>query len=264
VLPITVLRSVEEDVYPDTRAMYLEDRDKRLTIDQVSDPKSGLAFQSQNRRMFDFGISGSAYWVRFQVRNDVAGEEHWILGFSNPHLYNIALYTPQPDGGYSVRYAGTRFPFPQREIQDTAVGFRLSIPTGATQTYYVRVETERIFRFSLSLKTPLTYAASATTRHGIAGAYYGVVLMMALYNLFLFVSTRDRSYLWYVLFFVGVSMSMSQLALDGYAFQYLWPYATTWAMYDKLVFGALAFMFNIQFIWMFLCIDIYVLCIYWL
>jgi signal transduction histidine kinase/CheY-like chemotaxis protein len=51
--------------------------------------------------------------------------------------------------------------------------------------------------------------------------FYGVLLAMVLYNSFLYVTVRDVSYLFYVLFIS--SFGLLQLSLDGYMAQYLWP-----------------------------------------
>ncbi len=58
------------------------------------------------------------------------------------------------------------------------------------------------------------------------GMYYGSMLVMVLYNLFVFLSVRERNYLYYVLF-VG-SSALFIASLNGISFQFLWPNATRW------------------------------------
>nr|WP_262915657.1 7TM-DISM domain-containing protein [Niabella ginsengisoli] len=55
----------------------------------------------------------------------------------------------------------------------------------------------------------------------IFGLYIGLILVMVLYNLFLYFSTKDKSYFYYVLYmvFVGITQAM----LQGYTFRFLWP-----------------------------------------
>jgi adenylate cyclase len=52
------------------------------------------------------------------------------------------------------------------------------------------------------------------------------MIAMALYNLFIFASIRDRSYLYYILFVAGFLLFM--FTLNGLAFQYLWPNWIWW------------------------------------
>src|SRR5262249_35821612 len=70
------------------------------------------------------------------------------------------------------------------------------------------------------------------------GLCYGVIAGLALYNLFLFLVIRDRSYLLYVAF--QVLNGLTQAAMDKYAFQYLWPDHPVWARRSEQVLGCLA------------------------
>src|SRR5690606_37730496 len=51
--------------------------------------------------------------------------------------------------------------------------------------------------------------------------FYGAMLMMMLYHLFLFLSVREPVYLYYVGW--TASLTLLQAALQGHAQQYLWP-----------------------------------------
>jgi len=58
------------------------------------------------------------------------------------------------------------------------------------------------------------------------GTYFGVLGALILYNLVLFLSIRDRTYI----FFSGsvAFFGLTAAALDGYGFQYLWPTQVWW------------------------------------
>jgi signal transduction histidine kinase len=66
--------------------------------------------------------------------------------------------------------------------------------------------------------------------------YYGVVLIMILYNAVIFVVTRDRTYAYYVVF--ESAMLVMQTALDRTAFRYLWPGWPTWTQRSEQVLAA--------------------------
>src|SRR5699024_8405488 len=61
----------------------------------------------------------------------------------------------------------------------------------------------------------------STTEYLIFGSLIGLSIVMALYNLFLFVTIRDRSYLYYVIF---VTFNTLLFIVDtGFGYQYIWP-----------------------------------------
>jgi two-component sensor histidine kinase len=68
---------------------------------------------------------------------------------------------------------------------------------------------------------------------------------MLIYNFFIFISIKDLSYLYYVLFNVGWVLAM--FTLNGLAFQYLWPHASWWTNNSLLFFFCWAFFWGIQF-----------------
>src|SRR5690606_24411676 len=55
------------------------------------------------------------------------------------------------------------------------------------------------------------------------GLYFGVILVMAVYNLFIFFTVRHSSYIFYALSALGMAGFMG--SMHGLGFQYLWPQA---------------------------------------
>jgi len=62
-----------------------------------------------------------------------------------------------------------------------------------------------------------------STENYILGAYFGALGVMMLFNLFLYFSVRDHSYLFYVVYIAMFALAM--LSVNGLAFQFLWPSA---------------------------------------
>ena len=69
----------------------------------------------------------------------------------------------------------------------------------------------------------------------INGLYYGLMLVMALYNAFVYFSIRERSYLVYVCFVA--SAAIAQLAMSGFSYQFLWPHWPWWGGVNFVFFG---------------------------
>jgi signal transduction histidine kinase len=65
-----------------------------------------------------------------------------------------------------------------------------------------------------------------TQRHLWQGIFFGVILVMALYNLFLFFAVKDNSYLHYVLSIIGVGLYFA--FYYGFGIEYLWQNAPRW------------------------------------
>jgi hypothetical protein len=75
------------------------------------------------------------------------------------------------------------------------------------------------------VQTESDFSAAKAKRNLFIGLYVGVMLVLALYNLFIFLSTRDRSYLLYVAYIAAVALT--QLAFFGTGQFHLWG-ASNW------------------------------------
>ncbi len=206
------------------RIEYLEDPAGSFTIQDVSGKT--LDWKSNKRGSFNFGFTQSVYWFRFQVTNESREPKSWFFEINYPMLDSIKLYQPTGTGEFILKETGDRLPFGHRDLADKNFIF-LQTEKPGTHTYYFRVETTSSLNFSALLWTPRGDRNRLTSEMPVFWIYYGLMMIMVFYNLFIFFSVRDASYIFYVLFIT--SWILFQLTLNGYAFQYLWPDAVWWA-----------------------------------
>ncbi|WP_425390001.1 7TM diverse intracellular signaling domain-containing protein [Ekhidna sp.] len=61
------------------------------------------------------------------------------------------------------------------------------------------------------------------------GLFFGILIVMALYNLMIYMAVKDQSYLWYVLSIVGFALYMA--FYYGFTFEHFWPSRPHWNTY---------------------------------
>ncbi|MGZ5248224.1 MAG: 7TM-DISM domain-containing protein, partial [Flavitalea sp.] len=76
------------------------------------------------------------------------------------------------------------------------------------------------------------------------GIYVGIMLIMILYNFFIYISTKDKSYLYYVLYVIF--MTLTNLNVKSISFEFLWPYNPELNHYVNLT-ACLSGIFSILF-----------------
>ena len=203
----------------------LEDPSGQLTLADVQSAAQAARFAPSERDAPSFGFSPSAFWLRLDVVNSGDSARYWLLELAYPQLDSIDLYTVHADGTVQHRQTGDRVPFSQRDIPYRHFLFRLSDSPHQQQTYYLRVHSEGSVSVPLFAWTDDTFRAHENRELPLLWMIYGLVLVMALYNAFVFVSVREREYLYYC--FYVVSCVLVQATLNGHAFQYLLP-NTVW------------------------------------
>lgn len=195
----------------------LRDKDNSL---QINDVLNSSDFTEPQQKVPNLNITKSTFWVRFAVTNH-SDETHYLLKLAYPIIDNVDLYMPNADGGFEVIHSGEKVPITDRKYHDQNFIFDLRIPKGETQTYYLKLKSGEQIMLPLTLSTPKAeYQASALVDL-YSGLYFGIVLVMILYNLFVFISVRDRSYLYYVFYILFVGLT--QASDTGFTYKFFWP-----------------------------------------
>lgn len=205
----------------------LEDKDGKLTLAEVSSANLASRFKPSSVDVPNFGFTSSVYWVRFTLLSEAKTRRDWLLEVGYPLLDHIELYVEQKGGRFEKRVAGDRLPFHKREIKHRNFVFRIPLSPGQRRQIYLRVENRSSMQIPLTLWSQPAFLAKDHEEQAILFAFYGLMAVMAVYNLFIWFSVRGRSYIVYVTYIV--LSALFQMSLNGLAFEYLWPNATWWA-----------------------------------
>jgi methyl-accepting chemotaxis protein len=203
---------------------YLKDESRSLTIRDIL--AGGLQWERAQTDGFNFGFNPPPVWFAFTVDNRQKAGQGWYFEVDYAMIDHIELFLPGKDGTYRAIKTGDRHPFAQRDIIDRNFVFLLNPPPGE-HTYFVRFETASSLNFTPTMWSVRDYIKRINLEFPVFWMYFGLMLVMALYNLFLFISVRETTYLFYSLFIV--TFIMFQSTLNGFAFQYLWPESVWWA-----------------------------------
>lgn len=205
---------------------WIEDNTNQLTFEQVRDlPEKSFNVSSQ--LTFNKGYTSSGYWLRFRLNFPTELiNSLWLLEIPFPLLDYVALYAPDQNDTYSVIQTGDRSPFAQRDLDTTNFVFKLR-PKQKNNVYYLHIKTKDSLQVPLFLWNIEHFPKHNAYMTGLQGIYFGIMIVMILYNLFIYLSVRDRSYLYYISY---ISCStLFQASMQGYSAEYFWPNNTWWA-----------------------------------
>jgi two-component sensor histidine kinase len=223
----------------------LEDQARQWTIRDIVAEQVAAQFTPSHGEAPGFGFTSSAYWVRFVVVNPWDREIQWCLEVAYPPMDSIVLYIPTQANQFQIKRGGDHLPFHARDVDYRDFIFLLQTPPKSQQIYYMRFENAGAINLPLTILSLSALAEKINHEQLLLGIYHGAILVMLVYNFFIFISIRDLSYLYYVLFNCGWVFAM--LTLNGLAFQYLWPRAVWWTNHSLLFFFCFSFMWGVQF-----------------
>jgi two-component system, NtrC family, sensor kinase len=225
---------------------YFEDKENNLGFTEVL--KSG-SFAPIEKDVPNFGISPSTFWLRIRVRNE-SPREIYRLQVSQPGLDEIDFYQPLANGDYTVLRGGEVLHFNAREFFDPNYIFRLHVPHNTVSEFYLRVRSRDNLKIPVMLGTQEAIFEINKVRDFVMGIFAGIMVVMFLYNAFLYVTVRDRTYLVYILYLATVILT--QVSIQGYTFQYLWPGSPFLAQWSPFIFPPLVGLASAYFMRMFL------------
>lgn len=212
--------------YPLQEAIrYLEDPGASMTLDDVrAVPDERWSWQG--KEIFNKGYNNSAWWLEITLENPTPVALERLLEISYPVLDRIDVYVMKGETRFETFLMGDKLPFYQRPIQHRFFIVPLSLPPGEPLTLFLSVQTSSSVQVPLQLWEPAAFYQVDQSQNLLQGIYFGIMLVMILYNLFVFLAVGERNYLYYVLFVTCMLVFLA--SLNGYSFQYFWPEATRW------------------------------------
>ena len=208
------------DVIP--HAEIYEDKTGNLSFEEVIEKE----FKPSNQNSYNFGFTSSVYWLRFQIKNQNSFlNDEWIFFVEYPQLDSVNFYFPidhekEEEDVYIEKEGGDQLPFAKRDIESRVLNFTVPFEISKDPVIYMRVHSISVMQIPVYLAPQRLFHMRDNETQIIMGIYFGIMLIMGFYNLFLFVSLREKIYLYYVLtvFFSILYM----VSFHGYGYRHFW------------------------------------------
>lgn len=208
------LKSTQDSYDLARYAEILEDKDRKWTIDDVTTPPLSKEFKPVGAETLNLGMSDSAFWIRFTFQTESGGEngtwhQEWLFDISWPFPLLTNFYIPMGKrntesdlGKWIAREGGTPVSLNRHVSGRKLPFFRLPSGSGKAITCYLRIEGGNGILLPLKIRKNDTYVNRYLQGMSWKNINFGILLSMAVFNLFLFFSLRSRSYLWYVMYLI--------------------------------------------------------------
>ncbi len=189
-----------------------------------------------------------AVWVKFKLVNHSADSE-LVVQIENPLIDSVDVFE-KIDGVFNRQHIYMLEPFSNRHIQSTFFSFPLYLPVNKEAEIYIKIINSEQMLLPVTVSTHEGVLAQSNTRDLVYGIFIGVILVMLFYNIFIYYSTKDPNYLYYVvyIFFIGIA----QITMSGESLPILFRTVPLLFKYFIIVLPALSGVFAVVFIRQFL------------
>ncbi len=189
----------------------------------------------------DFKTDAS-YWIRLAIRHNQSTKKVWLLEFYDQTIDHLQAFIPQEEGNYKLVVMGDSKLFPDRIIPHKNFEIPLVMKSDTVMYYYFNVRSHEFADIRIAFRSVDRFIHYALNEYFLFGTFYGMILIISLYNFLVFLAIREIKNVYYIMYILSVAAYA--MSYDGIGFQYLWPnhpewnnYATGFTLYSVIVWA---------------------------
>lgn len=192
-----------------------------LQAQLVLDDQTNDIFLTDKNSVFGMPSTDNAYyWIQTTIHKTTSAD--FVIECLAPQLKEVKAYVLTAAGDTIRSFTtGSDYAFSQRYLQHKNFIFPLNMEPGA---YTIRIGVRDIQPDELyfKIRSGHFFTEYAISEYFFLGCYYGVLLIVLLYNLFLYIKGALRVHILYVFYIIGcIALSVRE---DGIAYQYVLSY----------------------------------------
>jgi two-component system, NtrC family, sensor kinase len=199
---------------------YLETLYDKTDSFSLKDALESNNFKPSLSEVPNLGISPHPSWVKFNLIN-LSESTNFIIRLALATIDYIDYYAIYEDGHIDSVKTGDCRPFKNREFERPDFVFKLTLNKTQKVKILFKISSGEQLQAPIIIGEQNSILMAFTNEDTLMGIYLGIILVMILYNLFIFFSIKDKNYLFYIVYILIVGIT--QLNFNGYAYKFIWP-----------------------------------------
>lgn len=195
-----------------SKSQFYIDNKKILTLNQVKDLDN---FTNINKTMLSYRYSPNFnLWIKFKIENTTNQKVEKTIEYGSPLTTNISFY----ENNNLLKKDGLF----QKDKKRKSINphFKISLNPKETKTYFIKANSHiTILQVKLKLFEPEELFNEEIIKQSILSLFLGAMMILVFYNLFIYFFSKDVSYIFYILYVLGVTYH--QLLYSGILFIYI-------------------------------------------
>ncbi|HPS59347.1 MAG TPA: 7TM diverse intracellular signaling domain-containing protein [Spirochaetota bacterium] len=206
---------------------YYEDMRGDLSITGVTSlPDSAFTVPDYDKT--NFGYTHTILWFKLEVNNSSNSPTEWLIESGYPLLDYVTIYIPD-NGSYRAVQAGDRLSFSNMPGGFHHFTCLSSAPPGKS-TYFIKIQSQGSVVVLLKGWDFPSFIHHFIYYNGFLWIFYGIMIALCIYNSFIYISSRDRIYLYLSCFIFCITLL--DLIHNGLTKKFLWPESPFWGNYS--------------------------------
>jgi two-component system, sensor histidine kinase LadS len=208
---------------------FVVDEQNELSFFEVSSKSFANRFRTHPKYQNKDFVPNAAYWIRLPIHHNPNSSRIWLVEFYDQTIDHIEVYKPKEDGTYQHFLLGDRIPFSERLVPHKNFEILLDMKTDKVMYYYFKVSSHDFADLRIGLRSTNWFIHYALNEYFLFGTFYGMILIIILYNFLVYLAIREIKNIYYVVYLLCVAAYA--VSLDGIGFQFLWSNHPEWNDY---------------------------------
>lgn len=200
-------------------------------------------FKPTKTDIFNYGIEKATFWIKLTANKDHTFSSN-VVFIDQSRLSLAEMYIYYPDGQISVTLPHNAFPYASNKLTQGRI-FKLPDTLQEGSSILLRLRSNETFLAPVRVYDDATLLETFSLRGIIFGFYTGIMAIMFIYNLFLFIIIRDKSYLYYIFYILFTWLT--QISIQGYSSQFFWNENSWINSYSVVLFASITLVFTSLF-----------------
>jgi len=217
---------------------YFVDIDNEINILRLIDnPHISEQWLKSEANVPNFGFTDATIWFKLDLEFEDDFKHALLIEIANEKLSTVEIHLVHNDTVLKNSYfSGTFQKISERNFKHPNYVHSLRVDRQEKQSIYIKVESN--FPMSVPLRIWQTddFQNTQVNRILFQGIFLGWLIGLALYNLFLYIVVREKSYLIYLAFVISAIAFHS--VEKGLAYRYFWPDHPDWNFQGIVIFIA--------------------------
>ncbi|MEQ9299509.1 MAG: 7TM diverse intracellular signaling domain-containing protein [Cyclobacteriaceae bacterium] len=217
---LTIDKTEGERIVRINQMEYFEDETATFTFHEVL--RNSQWFEKNEDFIPTDYRAKSAYWIRlsFCIEDDA----QYLVEFYDQTIDNLDVYLQKENGQFESYQFGDHYEFATKNVQHK--NFLFTLDGRGQYRLFARVKSQNYADIRLSIKTVNHFIRYSTHEYFLYGIFYGMILIISLYNTTTYGAIGEIKYLHYT--FYILSVGLFAMCMDGIAFQFIWPSYPEW------------------------------------
>ncbi len=242
--PVLEIEDSFQNAKMDEYLYILESNDNGASFEDLLKKENLSRKEISSGKTLSFGYNDHLYYLYFRIRDTRTIRDELYLSLDYPPFDHLELTCYNSKGLVSlVQRSGDHTPLSEWPVRYRKPTFFLDTDV---RECVLKASSSSSLQFSMELQSLQNFYDAKLLDYVIQSLYFGAILSMIVYNLFLWISVRWSMYFYYTAFLV--STLFYQLGILGFGFSLFWSdFPLFWIDYSLSYFILFGTVFMILF-----------------